>query len=541
MADDFDWKKPDYDPVWSARAARLTRIRQWPEAERPQMLAQLRAYYRDNPIDFIQDWGCTIDPRRIELGLSPMMPFILFPKQREFLQFIMDKWRAQRPGLADKSRDSGFSWLVIALGCTLCLHHDGMVIGYGSRKEDYVDKIGDPKSLFYKARIFMQELPVEFRGGWMLARHASHMRIVFPMSGATMTGESGDSIGRGNRTSIYFVDESAFLERPHRVEMSLSQTTNCRIDISTPNGLGNPFEQKRHGGKIEVFTMHWRDDPRKDQAWYDKQCEDLDPVTIAQEIDIDYSASVEGVLIPHAWILSAIDLHKKMGIKPTGSRWGSLDVADEGKDKNAFCGAHGFMLEHLEEWSGKGDDIFGTTQRAFAICQELGYERLRYDADGLGAGVRGDARVLNEKRALDKLRPIQIEAFRGSAGVFEPLAEDVKGRKNEDYFANCKSQSWWSLRTRFMKVHRWVTKGVPVPYDEVIAIPADLKNCTRLIGELSQPTYRVNSSGKILIDKAPDGTKSPNLADAVMSRFATISKGPLRISAGVLARAGRAR
>jgi hypothetical protein len=37
--------------------------------------------------------------------------------------------------------------------------------------------------------------------------------------------------------------------------------------------------------------------------------------------------------------------------------------------------------------------------------------------------------------------------------------------------------------------------------------------------ELSQPTYSINSVGKILIDKAPAGMRSPNLADAVMIAF----------------------
>ncbi|MDP1260138.1 TerL protein, partial [Klebsiella quasipneumoniae] len=88
------------------------------------------------------------------------------------------------------------------------------------------------------------------------------------------------------------VDESAFLERPELVDASLSATTNCRQDISTPNGNANSFAIRRHSGKIKVFTFHWRDDPRKSQDWYEKQVELLDPVTVAQEIDIDYNASV---------------------------------------------------------------------------------------------------------------------------------------------------------------------------------------------------------------------------------------------------------
>jgi hypothetical protein len=38
--------------------------------------------------------------------------------------------------------------------------------------------------------------------------------------------------------------------------------------------------------------------------------------------------------------------------------------------------------------------------------------------------------------------------------------------------------------------------------------------------ELSQPTFSINTAGKVLIDKAPDGTRSPNHADAVVIRYA---------------------
>ena len=79
------------------------------------------------------------------------------------------------------------------------------------------------------------------------------MRINFAHTGSSISGEAGDGIGRGDRSSLYFVDESAFLERPELVEASLSQTTNCRIDVSTPHGMANPFAEKRHSGMVKVL------------------------------------------------------------------------------------------------------------------------------------------------------------------------------------------------------------------------------------------------------------------------------------------------
>ncbi len=116
-----------------------------------------------------------------------------------------------------------------------------------------------------------------------------------------------------------------------------------------------------------------------------------------------------------------------------------------------------------------------------------------------------------------------------------PEREDVKGRKNLDFFANLKSQAWWSLRVRFQKTYRAVKEGALFKPDEIISIPSSLKLSGKLAMELSQPTFSVNAVGKVLIDKAPDGAKSPNLADAVMIRFATL-QGALIISDEDLAR-----
>jgi len=532
---DIDYKNPDYTAIFTRRIERLAYLRKHPADVR-----KLKAFYKEHPAQFISDWGMTVDPRNVELGLPSVIPFILFPKQIELVDWIVAHWKGRKPGLIEKSRDMGISWLTVATACTLCLFYPGMAIGFGSRKEEYVDKIGAPKSLFYKARVFVQNLPEEFRGSWDINKDAPHLRLNFPDSGSNISGEAGDNIGRGDRTGIYFVDEAAHIERAQLVEASLSQTTNCRIDLSSVAGMANVFAQKRHGGKIDVFIFDWRDDPRKDDAWYAKQELELDPITLNQEVNRDYNASVEGVVIPNAWVRASIDAHLKLELKPTGLRSGSLDVADEGKDKNAFCGAHGIVIEHIEEWTGKNSDIFATTQKAFNVCDLKGYSQFKFDWDGLGAGVRGDARIINENRATNQSTQIEVEAFRGSAGVFNPEGEDIKGRKNEDYFANCKAQAWWALRTRFQKTFRAVTEGLIYDPDELISISSSCGNdLLKLVAELSQPTWSTNGVGKVLIDKAPEGVKSPNLADAVMMQFSVVTRSPMRISKQALARAGR--
>jgi phage terminase large subunit len=529
----FDFRNPDYTEVFAVRWERLQRIRADDSGE---LLKKLRAYYRDHPADFITDWGCTFDPRLVERGLPAIVPFILFPKQRDWVDFVLAKWRAQEPGLTEKSRDMGVSWLAIALSCTLCLFYEGMAVGFGSRKEEYVDKLGSPKSIFWKGREFLKLVPPEFRPGWQLT-DAPHLRIGFPNTGSVITGEAGDNIGRGDRASIYFTDEEAFLERPQLVEAALSQTTNCRISISTPHGMANPFAQKRHSWSADrIFIFDWRDDPRKDEEWYAKQVRDLDPVTLAQEVDRNYAASAVGVVIPGAWVQSAIDAHVKLGITVSGQRRGALDVADEGIDLNAFCTAMGILVENVTAWSGKGDDIMGTVSQAFAMCDVLRLDGFDYDADGLGAGVRGDARVINEARG----HKLEILPFRGSGEVVDKekpietaaprtekkLAGGIE-RLNGDYFMNAKAQAWFSLRARFQRTHRAVemaAKGedwaAAYDADTLISLNSKMPDLAQVTQQLSQALYKQSQTGKMLIDKTPEGMRSPNHADSVVIRFA---------------------
>src|SRR6185437_11644625 len=238
-------------------------------------------------------------------------------------------------------------------------------------------------------------------------------------------------------------------------------------------------------GNIEVFSFHWQDDPRKDKDWYDKKCRDIDdPVVIAQELDLNYSASLTGILIPNIWVRAAVDAHVKLGINPSGVRKMGFDVADE------------------------GNDIFESVEKVFNLCDILDYTQIDYDSDGIGANVRGDARVLNEKRNGNS---ILVVPFRGSGKVVNPeqdisyregtAREKRKGRTNEDFFQNAKAQAWWYLRERFKNTYRAVMENKEFDPNEIISLSSGIPKLDKLIIELSQPTYSQNSVGKIVVDK----------------------------------------
>ncbi|ELA5462649.1 TerL protein, partial [Salmonella enterica subsp. enterica serovar Bredeney] len=86
--------------------------------------------------------------------------------------------------------------------------------------------------------------------------------------------------------------------------------------------------------------------------------------------------------------------------------------------------------------------------------------------------------------------------------------------------ANAKAQSWWYLRKLFRNTYRAVVEGMAYNPDEIISISSTMESKDKLIIELSQPTYSINGVGKIVVDKQPDGTRSPNLADSAMISYA---------------------
>lgn len=406
VIDTYDWKNPDYEAVFIERKERLERIRATPGAA-----AGLKEYYKENPVDFINHWGMTFDPRNAEIKQPTIIPFLMFPRQAEFVNWVVfDLWREREDGLAEKSRDMGVSWLCVGIAVWMWLFHPGTVVGFGSRKEEYVDNIGDPKSLFWKIRQFIALLPQEFQPeGYKESTHAPYMRILNPENGSSIVGEAGKNIGRGNRTSIYFKDESAFYEQPEAIDAALSQTSNCKVDVSTPNGAGNPFYKKRHSRKTKIFSFRWRQDPRKDDAWYEKQKEKLDPVVLAQEVDIDYNASTTDAWISGELLANAMR-NGPADVEAVGGWIIGIDAAHYGDDESVMhCRKGRLNLKQVVRskmdgpqlaWlaEAQADLIMKTGQNVVAIVIEL---------DGPGASCYDQLR-------LGKYRDIVIGLHTGT-------------------------------------------------------------------------------------------------------------------------------
>jgi hypothetical protein len=54
--------------------------------------------------------------------------------------------------------------------------------------------------------------------------------------------------------------------------------------------------------------------------------------------------------------------------------------------------------------------------------------------------------------------------------VVKPEAQQEKGRKNKDYFMNCKAQSWHWLKKLVYNTYRAVSEGRSSIPDEIISL-----------------------------------------------------------------------
>jgi phage terminase large subunit len=514
-------------------------------------MERAKRFYRTHPVEFIEDWCDTFDPRNAGTAAPTTMPFRLFSRQRQFIEFLHQCYQHEAHGLVEKSRDMGATWLCVSYSVWLFLFVKGARVGWGSRKAANVDKIGDMDSIFEKIRFQMRTMPRCFWPDNFTEDNMAFMKVYTPgTNGASITGESGDDIGRGGRTRIYFKDESAHYEHPEAIEAALSDTTRVQFDLSSVNGMGNVFHRKRENGvdwlpggmvqkgKTNVFVMDWRDHPAKTQDWYDERrskfTDDGLLHVFAQEVDRNYAASVEGVVIPAEWVASAIDAHVVLDVPEDGwglSDWGAaLDVADEGGDRNAIAIRRGIVLREVREWGARDTAI--TARKAIEACSGKGHMNMQYDCIGVGAGVKAEINRLSDDDLLP--RELSFTAWNAGAAVLDPDRridpDDYDTPLNKDFYQNLKSQAWWQVRRRFERTHNAVQlhrEGKPhnYPPSDLISLSSEMPLLRTLQKELSQPTMGKSTKMKLLIDKKPDGTKSPNLADAVIMCFWPVDGG----------------
>jgi phage terminase large subunit len=364
-ANEVDWRNPlpAYERIAAARLQNLKRL-----SDSPGGMKALLAYYVDGHwAEFICDWGWTFDPREQDVRLK-FRPFILTPRQIEYVDWVYGLYRSQRTGVCRKHRDAGMSWINGAIGCLLWLAVPNTVIPYGSQKEEKVDAgPGNPDSIFWKLRTFIEKLPLPMQpSGWKKA--SKTFQIVNPTNGSVLLGEIGDSIGRGGRSTMAIPDEFGELQHPILVESSLSANTNCIIyggTIPTSGWKGSHFWQlEQQHPDDRVFVFEWWQDPRKRQnpelpaekePWYVETKATKSPIVFKTQYLMQDDASSAVQFLASQPILDAFGRDPSQLIIHPKLPWRmSVDAAGMGNDKIKIRCRRGLLnkpvitLQHLD-------------------------------------------------------------------------------------------------------------------------------------------------------------------------------------------------
>jgi hypothetical protein len=205
-------------------------------AEDPQVAREILTACSRDVLFYINLFAFTYDVMRSD---PPDVPFITFPFQDEAILTVIH-----------------WFWMFRRMQSFLLV----------SRNKDYVDKAGNPKSLFWKLDFLNNHLPV-----WMkpdLVRTDLHMenkRTASVVDGESTTGD----VAAGDRRTAIFLDEfSRFEVADGFRSLAASQhATRCRIFNSTPNGVGNAHH-KMYQSNVKKLRLHWSDWPEKAAGLY---------------------------------------------------------------------------------------------------------------------------------------------------------------------------------------------------------------------------------------------------------------------------------
>lgn len=504
----------------------------------------------DGLLYWFDTWVWTFNPRLLGKPGGSYVRMVLWKRQRELVTWFYNSIVNQEEGAVDKSRDIGFTYIAVGVCLWFWLYHPGFKATFGSADADLVDSRDDPDSIFEKLRIIARRLPA-----WMLPAsfnwriHDNLNRFANPDNGSMISGEAGDEMGRGGRSTIFIVDEAAFIARAHRVERAVSGNTDCTIWASTSNGPGTHFFRKKHRLALgRVFRFHYSDDPRKSPEWVATKRASMDPIAWASEYEIDDTASVEGVCIPAKWVESAKKIKHLVRVLPDLEGVAGLDVGG-GKAKSVFVARFGAVVGDIVSW---GDpDTIETANRGLDAAEAATAPdnngkpsrivRLLFDNIGIGQGVV--SALIHAKRP-------GMRTFGINVGDRPSETRWADGKTSREKFVNLKADCWFLARQRFKNTHEmvlWLENpaqegAVEHPLEDLISLPDDSlsTDAQALNFQLSLPKWFRNEAGKTIIESKIDlsrrGIPSPDHAEAFILTFADPGPGSLLISDAVLRR-----
>lgn len=243
-------------------------------AKDPKAAAQLKTLCAQDLLFYVNTFCWTYDPRP-DGDRPPVTPFNTYAFQDEAMLSMADCISVGEDFAISKSRDMGASWMGLTVFEWFWHFRPNLSFLLISRNEDYVDKKGDSKSLFWKIDFLHEHQPKWLlpTGRWLGWTDPGRkvLSIVNSDNKSIISGESttGDA-GRGDRRTAMFIDEHAAFESNDgfRVLKATRDTTKCRGFNSTPQGANNGFYEVVHNTSARQIRLHWSVHPEKNKGLY---------------------------------------------------------------------------------------------------------------------------------------------------------------------------------------------------------------------------------------------------------------------------------
>jgi hypothetical protein len=260
----------------------------------------------EDPIFFANTFAWTYDPRPKAGGRKPSgVPFVLWDFQEQGLEEILRAMgiigRTPHDLFIEKSRDMGVSWLLMLAAYWVWDNVPGQSGLLMSRKEDLVDKPGDPDSLMWKLDYVLDQMPDEMRPKYTRGRlHFENLHTGSVIDGVSTAADSA----RGGRRSWIICDEFAAVENGDEILAATADASPCRLWCTTPKGTGGAAYKLHLKPEVKKLVFGWYLHPekargmtvdaegKKTSPWYVAECaRRASRLEIAQEIDLDWHTS----------------------------------------------------------------------------------------------------------------------------------------------------------------------------------------------------------------------------------------------------------
>lgn len=277
-----------------------------PEAERKRLRDAERAKIATDLAYWIERYLWLEDPHS-DTATDRVFPVVLWPKQRQFVSWLVDGYREGRPRTALKGRKLGASWLTVAIVYHYWDNEPGFKALLGCFDEKRVDD-GTTDSLLGKFRYIWDTQPEWLRPDVRQREHSKHLQIQHPTNGSVISGGAASTrFGRGARASIVLTDEWAHYETQIQdaIKLSLESVGRSWWQVSTPRGRGEDFHYSyvyaEQAGGRDCFKMTWQADPRRTEKWYRKLLRKHGGKLTFDEREQEHNGNFAAVLGERVW------------------------------------------------------------------------------------------------------------------------------------------------------------------------------------------------------------------------------------------------